>query len=93
MSVIYGKNAKMMALILLFSQVFSEFQSSLRPGQDVEEGFTCLIHLIKPSSRGILSLKSSNPFEQPNIDPQYLENENDTLALVKGNNTLSTPSN
>jgi len=59
----------------------------LRPDvneQDHTEGLTLLVQLIKPKSEGKLTLKSTNPFEQPNVDPQYLENTEDVDSLVKG---------
>ncbi|GJJ09802.1 hypothetical protein Clacol_004026 [Clathrus columnatus] len=39
---------------------------------------------LRPQSRGVISLKSSNPFDAPSIDPHYLEKHNDVAVLVRG---------
>ncbi|GJJ09788.1 hypothetical protein Clacol_004012 [Clathrus columnatus] len=39
---------------------------------------------LRPQSRGKISLKSSNPFDPPIIDPHYLEKHNDVAVLVRG---------
>ncbi|GJJ09787.1 hypothetical protein Clacol_004011 [Clathrus columnatus] len=39
---------------------------------------------LRPQSRGIVALKSSNPFDLPLVDPKYLEKSNDLAVLVRG---------
>ncbi|KIJ27378.1 GMC oxidoreductase [Sphaerobolus stellatus SS14] len=40
--------------------------------------------LLRPFSKGTLTLKSGDPFEPPLIDPRYLEHPNDLEVLVRG---------
>ncbi|PFH52938.1 GMC oxidoreductase [Amanita thiersii Skay4041] len=40
--------------------------------------------LLRPLSRGILSLKSAEPFDSPLLDPHYLEAPEDVERLVRG---------
>ncbi|KAK2463423.1 hypothetical protein APHAL10511_004509 [Amanita phalloides] len=40
--------------------------------------------LLRPLSKGALRLKSSNPFEHPKLDPNYLEAPEDVERLVRG---------
>jgi choline dehydrogenase len=56
------------------------------PSLPKEEGFTILPTLLKPKSRGFVGLHSSNPFDSPLIDPQYLSDEGgeDLKALLRG---------
>lgn len=51
-----------------------------------EEGFTILPTLLKPKSRGFVGLNSSNPFDAPWIDPQYLSDSGgeDLKTLLRG---------
>jgi len=46
--------------------------------------FTIVPGIVRPQSRGSIVLKSSDPFEHPLIDPQYLSEEADVQALVRG---------
>ncbi|XP_014261875.1 glucose dehydrogenase [FAD, quinone]-like isoform X2 [Cimex lectularius] len=45
---------------------------------------TILPSLLHPKSRGSVQLSSSNPDDQPLIDPQYLSHPDDVKILVKG---------
>ena len=45
---------------------------------------TALTNLHRPYSRGWIKLKSSNPFEQPLIQPNLFEDERDIGTLVRG---------
>ena len=47
-------------------------------------GFTIGPTLIRPQSRGYLTLRSSDPFAPPSIQPRYLESEADMQVLVNG---------
>ncbi|MGD0525919.1 MAG: GMC family oxidoreductase N-terminal domain-containing protein [Polyangiaceae bacterium] len=48
-----------------------------------EHSFTILPGLIYPKSRGTICLRSTDPFESPDIDPHYLENDDDMKLLVR----------
>jgi choline dehydrogenase len=56
------------------------------PSLPKEEGFTVLPTLLKPKSRGFVGLHSSNPFDSPLIDPQYLSDlgGEDLKTLLRG---------
>ena len=47
-------------------------------------GFTIGPTLIRPHSRGRITLCSSDPFTAPSIQPRYLESETDVQVLVQG---------
>lgn len=48
------------------------------------DGFTILPSLLKPKSRGYLTLRTGNPCESPLIQPNFLSVEDDLLTLIKG---------
>lgn len=41
--------------------------------------------LLHPHSRGVVSLRSSDPLEPPDIDPRYLSDPHDMKILYEGN--------
>ena len=47
-------------------------------------GFTLLVRLLRPESRGTVSLRSANPLDPPVIRPNYLATRNDCDVLVAG---------
>lgn len=47
-------------------------------------GYGVNIALLRPKSRGTVSLASSNPRTPPRIDPCFLENRDDLLPLLRG---------
>lgn len=47
-------------------------------------GFSCHVCLLRPQSRGRVSLKDSNPLSAPVIDPQFLSHPDDMEGLVAG---------
>ncbi|KAK3101033.1 hypothetical protein FSP39_000392 [Pinctada imbricata] len=51
---------------------------------DNRNGFTLLPTLLHPISRGSVTLQSSDPFDPPIIDPQYLTEKEDMETLLKG---------
>lgn len=55
----------------------------------VTEGFTLYIQLLSPSSKGNMTLTSTNPFNHPVINPHYLTDEQDIADLIYGNIFLS----
>lgn len=48
------------------------------------DGFGILSILLKPKSRGYITLKSSNPFDPPLIQPNFLEQKEDLDILMQG---------
>ena len=48
------------------------------------DGLTILPTLLHPKSSGTVSLSSSNPFEAPVIQPNFLQEKEDLLHLLKG---------
>ena len=46
-------------------------------------GFTILVRLLRPQSRGTVLLKSADPVEPPEIRPNYLATEKDRNVLVE----------
>ena len=49
-----------------------------------EHGFSVGPTLVRPRSRGAITLASSDPFVHPHIDPNYLAESADADALVEG---------
>ncbi|XP_076045654.1 glucose dehydrogenase [FAD, quinone]-like [Oratosquilla oratoria] len=59
---------------------FREYFGSLE-GRD---GFSVNIYVLRPHSRGSITLASANPHHQPRIDPNYLSHKKDVEILVRG---------
>jgi len=59
-------------------------------------GFSCLASLLRPLSRGTLTLATSDPRDTPLIDPNYLAEQGDLDLLMEGvkkcNDFISMPS-
>jgi choline dehydrogenase len=49
-----------------------------------KDGYTILPTQVRPLSRGYLTLSSSNPFDTPTIDPNYLSHETDRKLMIEG---------
>ena len=47
-------------------------------------GLGCHMCLLRPKSRGEVTLKSSDPFEDPNIDPKFLSHPDDMKDMISG---------
>lgn len=47
-------------------------------------GYTLHVTLMRPRSRGQLTLKSARPQDAPRIDPQFLSDETDVATLARG---------
>ncbi len=47
-------------------------------------GFGCSVVVLRPRSRGLISLASNNPYDDPLIDPNYLSDPNDMEVLLRG---------
>ena len=44
----------------------------------------CMTQLLHPRSRGLITLRSADPFDPPVIDPNYLEHPKDVDDIVDG---------
>jgi choline dehydrogenase len=51
---------------------------------DTYPGMTCGVWQHRPDSRGYVQLRSSDPFEDPLIQPNYLSHERDQQTLIRG---------
>ncbi len=60
--------------------VVDDHGRSIVPGH----GFSCHVCVLRPHSRGKVSLSSGNPVEPPTIDPNFLSDSRDLDTLVKG---------
>ena len=47
-------------------------------------GFSCHVCLLRPLSRGRVTLASADPFAPPLIDPNFLDDPDDMLRLIRG---------
>jgi choline dehydrogenase-like flavoprotein len=47
-------------------------------------GYSCHVCLLRPQSRGRVSLASADPLAAPLIDPNFLGDDDDTRRLVRG---------
>jgi len=47
-------------------------------------GISCHVDVLRPYSRGIVALNSTNPRDVPMIDPKFLSDERDLRLLLKG---------
>ena len=47
-------------------------------------GYSCHVCLLRPRSRGALTLASADPFAPPRIDPNFLADPDDVQRLVRG---------
>ena len=47
-------------------------------------GYSCHVCVLRPQSRGQVTLKSADPLAAPRIDPAYLSDERDLDLMVKG---------
>lgn len=47
-------------------------------------GVSCHVYYLRPKSRGTVRLASSNPYDPPEIDPQFLSHPDDLKYLLAG---------
>jgi choline dehydrogenase len=50
----------------------------------IGHGFSCHVDVLRPRSRGTVTLASPDPRAAPLIDPRFLDDERDLALLVKG---------
>ena len=46
-------------------------------------GFSSIVRLLRPESRGTITIKSADPFEPPAIQPNFLHREKDGATLAR----------
>ena len=51
---------------------------------DTYPGMTCGVWQHRPDSRGTVQLRSTDPFEHPLVQPNYLTDERDQQTLIRG---------
>jgi len=54
------------------------------PDAQTRSGYTIAVILLQPKSRGTVRLASKEPDVHPNIDPAYLSDDDDIVALTEG---------
>lgn len=69
-----GPSAPDVELLYLPAPYINHGLTSPPKGSEV---FTVAACLLRPESRGYISIKSSNPYDKPLIDPNYLSSESD----------------
>jgi choline dehydrogenase-like flavoprotein len=47
-------------------------------------GYSCHVCVLRPKSRGSVTLANADPFAPPAIDPNFLDDEDDLKRLMKG---------
>ena len=52
--------------------------------RSVKKGFSLLLTLLHPKSRGHVQLQSNDPMDPLLIDPKYMSNSEDAHMLLKG---------
>jgi choline dehydrogenase-like flavoprotein len=87
-----------MQLILLGTAIYTNFAKDFAHGFHVEEkvlqkyfkhakgrdSFQIIVSGARPVQRGEMWLNSSNPLDEPLIDPKYLHNDHDVNILLEG---------
>lgn len=72
-----GENISAANLLKVYRKLFGTL------GSDAPV-FVCQSSALQPKSRGTVTLKSLNPFEDPEIDTNYLEDSRDLDVIVDG---------
>lgn len=61
-----------------------EFYNEVYSAYERLDAFTIVPVLLKPKSRGRITLRSSNPLHWPILDINYYDNEDDLNTMVQG---------
>ncbi|XP_067637863.1 glucose dehydrogenase [FAD, quinone] isoform X2 [Eurosta solidaginis] len=61
-----------------------EFYQRVYEGLHDKESFGLVPVLLRPRSRGRISLRSTNPFHWPRMEPNYMQNLDDIRAMLEG---------
>lgn len=68
-------------LLIAFAPAYNDV---IAPDPPDGHGFAIAIGLLRPKSRGRITLQSADPFADPIIDPNYLSHEDDLARLTDG---------
>ena len=79
------RHSVLISFLLLSVKIRDGVQSSLQRILEESGGtfFTTNI-LLQPKSRGTIRLQSTDPFDPPLIDPNYLDHPDDITNFMKG---------
>ncbi|KIJ46345.1 GMC oxidoreductase [Sphaerobolus stellatus SS14] len=75
-----GPGAPDLELIMVPVGMTAHGFGDIPPGESI----TLIAVLLRPQSKGTITLKSANPLDAPVVDPHYLESSNDLAVLVRG---------
>lgn len=64
--------------------ITNEFYQSVYRDLIGKAAFGLVPVLLRPNSRGRISLKSRNPFHWPRMEPNFFQNQTDVETLTKG---------
>ncbi|GFS26339.1 oxygen-dependent choline dehydrogenase [Elysia marginata] len=76
----YIPKTEPMRMLYVDEQTRSEFE----PRDAWEDGWSCFPTVLRPESRGSLTLASTDPFDHPHIRANYLDSQYDIDMLLKG---------
>ena len=76
-------------IILPLIYCFQVYEA-LHGGQTSRDGLTMMPILLHSRSRGNVRLASTDPFDQPLIDPNYLADQRDIDVLLEGKYSVWT---
>ena len=66
------------------SNIKPEFFNTLLGSNIGKDGFYFVVALVRPHSKGLITLRDNNPLSPPVIDPKYLEDPRDVNSILKG---------
>ncbi|XP_055889107.1 glucose dehydrogenase [FAD, quinone]-like [Biomphalaria glabrata] len=64
--------------------VIDKVKAYFEEGRKDKIGFTCLAMLLRPESRGRITLRTNDPFDYPIIEPNYMDKQEDIETLIRG---------
>lgn len=76
-----SENAPAPDIELLFAPAFFNYHGFRSPKG---HGFTLGAILLRPKSRGQITLRSADPFDRPRIEPRYFTEPDDLALMVEG---------
>ncbi|ALC46725.1 CG6142 [Drosophila busckii] len=64
--------------------ITNEFYEKMYADMQHEETFGLVPVLLRPKSRGRISLRSRNPFHWPRMEPNFMQEPDDVRAMIEG---------
>ncbi|XP_065371900.1 glucose dehydrogenase [FAD, quinone] [Calliphora vicina] len=64
--------------------ISDEFYQTVYQGLHDKETFGMVPVLLRPKSKGRISLRSSNPFHWPKMEPNFMQDPDDVRAMIEG---------